>query len=102
MTASNVRGCEFLLGSTGTMVIAITGALPKGSDTYTLRATSDELIFRAGAHEIARFPFKNDRVFDELSRMTSIGAIEWDEASGEYFPGCITNMMYTETMRALA
>lgn len=85
-----------MLGSSGAMVIAITGALPKGASTYTLRATSDELIFRAGADVIARFPFKNDRVFDELTRMSSIGAIEWDE--GEHFPGCITNMMYTETM----
>jgi hypothetical protein len=81
------------------MVIAITGELPKGASTYTLRATDEELIFKAGADEIARFPFKNERVFDELTRMSSIGAIEWKE--GDHFPGYITNMLYTETLRAL-
>lgn len=96
MASSSVKGCEFLLGSTGTMVVAITGELPKGASTYTLRATLDELIFKAGADIIARFPFKNDRVFNELTRMSTIGAIEWTE--GDYFPGCITNMLYTETM----
>lgn len=85
-----------MLGSSGAMVVAITGELPKGASTYTLRATLNELIFRAGSDIIARFPFKNERVFEELTRMSSIGAIEWKE--GDHFPGQITNMLYTETM----
>lgn len=85
-----------MMGSTGNLVVGIQGELPKGAATYTLRATSDELIFRADADVVARFPFKNQKVFDELTRISSIGAIEWDEAG--YFPGCITNVLYTETM----
>lgn len=82
------------------MIIALAGELPKDASTYTLRATPSELIFKAGGREIARFPYSNSEVFNELAKLSTIGAIEC--VDGEAFPGELTNMMYVETMRETA
>lgn len=100
MAEIGVKGCSFLLGASGMLIIALTGELPKGASTYTLRATPDELIFKAGPSEIARFRYSNTLVFNELAKLSSIGAVECVE--GEPFPGEITSMMYVETMRGTA
>lgn len=79
------------------LVIALSGELPKDTSNYTLRATPDEVIFKAGPKEIARFRYSNTLVFNELAKLTSIGAVEC--VDGQPFPGEITNLMYVETMR---
>lgn len=97
---SGVKGCSFLLGASGLLMIALTGQLPKDASTYTLRATPTEIIVRAGVTEIARFPFSNSEIFNELAKLSTIGTIECVE--GEPFPGEVTNLMYVETMRGTA
>jgi hypothetical protein len=100
MKSSGVKGCSFLLGASGLLMVALSGELPKDASTYTLRATPTEIIFRAGIHEIARFPFSNSEIFNELAKLSTIGTIECLE--GEPFPGEVTNLMYVETMRGTA
>lgn len=97
---SGVKGCSFLLGASGLLMIALTGQLPKDASTYTLRATPTEIIVKAGVKEIARFPFSNSEIFNELAKLSTIGTIECVE--GEPFPGEVTNLMYVETMRGTA
>ncbi len=97
MIDSGLKGCRFLLGASGMLIVALTGQLPKESSSYTLRATPDELIFKAGQKEIARFRYSNVAVFNELAQLSSIGAVECID--GQPFPGELTNMMYVETMR---
>lgn len=94
---SKVTGCRFLLGASGMLVIALAGELPRDASTYTIRATPTEIVFKAGLTEIARFPFSNKDVFNELAKLSTIGAVECPENG--VFPGEITNMLYVETMR---
>jgi len=94
---TKVTGCRFLLGASGLLVVALAGELPKDVSTYTLRATPTELIFKAGLQEIARFPFSNSELFNELAKLSTIGAVEYVE--GEPLPGALTNMLYVETLR---
>ena len=100
MKDSGVKGCRFLLGASGMMIVALAGQLPPDASTYTLRATPTELILKAGANEIARFAFSNTEVFNELAKLSNIGAIEYID--GEPLPGALTNMLYVETMRGAA
>jgi hypothetical protein len=100
MSENGVKGCRFLLGASGMMIVALAGELPKDASTYTLRATPTEIIFKAGYNEIARFPFANTEVFNELAKLSNIGAVEYVE--GEPLPGALTNMLYVETMRGAA
>jgi len=100
MRESKVTGCRFLLGASGMLIIALAGELPRDASTYTLRATPEELIFRAGQTEIARFKYSNTQVFNELAKLSSIGAVEC--VDGQPFPGELTNMIYIETMRGEA
>ncbi len=90
-------GCRFLLGASGALIVALAGELPREASTYTLRATPDELIFKAGLKEIARFKYSNTLVFNELAKLSTIGAVECVE--GQAFPGELTNMLYVETMK---
>lgn len=82
------------------LLIALNGELPKNHSTYTLRATPTEVILKAGQNEIARFPFSNSQIFNELAKLSSIGTIECPH--GGHFPGTVTNLMYVETMRGAA
>lgn len=100
MMTSGVKGCSFLLGASGLLMVALAGELPKSASTYTLRATPTEIIVKAGLTEIARFPFSNSEIFNELAKLSTIGTIEC--AEGEPFPGEVTNLMYVETMRGTA
>lgn len=93
-------GCRFLLGASGMLIVALAGQLPPEASTYTLRATPTEIIFKAGPREIARFAFSNKEVFNELAKLSNIGAVEYVE--GEPLPGALTNMLYVETMRESA
>lgn len=97
MKKVGVEGFRFLLGASGMLIIALSGELPKDTSSYTLRATPDEVIFKAGPKEIARFKYSNTLVFNELAKLTSIGAVEC--VDGQPFPGEITNLMYVQTMR---
>ncbi len=97
MKTAGVEGFRFLLGASGMLIIALSGELPKDTSSYTLRATPDEVIFKAGPKEIARFKYSNTLVFNELAKLTSIGAVEC--VDGQPFPGEITNLMYVQTMR---
>lgn len=96
MSGSLITGCSFLLGASGMLMIALAGELPKNSPTYTLRVTPSEIIFKAGITELARFPFANTQIFNELSRLSVIGTIECPE--DQPFPGVVTNLMYIEAM----
>jgi hypothetical protein len=100
MKTSGVNGCSFLLGASGLLMVALAGELPKDASTYTLRATPSEIIVKAGIAEIARFPFSNSEIFNELAKLSTIGTIECPE--GAPFPGEVTNLMYVETMRGSA
>ena len=82
------------------MIVALAGELPKDVSTYTLRATPTEIIFKTGSTEIARFAFSNSEVFNELAKLSNIGAVEYVE--GQPLPGALTNMLYVETMRETA
>lgn len=82
------------------MLVALAGKLPNEPNPYTLRATDKELIFKAGTEEVARFPFKNDYVFDRLTHLSMIGVIEC--VQNEPFPGEVTNVMYVQTIRTQA
>ncbi len=97
---TKVTGCRFLLGASGMMVVALAGELPLNASSYTLRATPTEIIFRAGQNEVARFPFSNTEVFNELAKLSTIGAVECPDDG--VFPGALTNVLYVETMRGLA
>lgn len=92
-----IAGFRFLLGASGTLMIVLAGALPEGASSYTLRATPDEIIFKAAHQEIARFAYRNDDVFGHLARMSMIDAVECPD--GGVFPGEITNVLYIETLR---
>jgi hypothetical protein len=85
------------LGASGILIVALAGELPRDASTYTLRATSEEVVFKAGSREVARFPLSNTAVFNELTRLSMIGVIECPP--DEPFPGELTQMMYVETMR---
>lgn len=100
MSDVGIKGCRFLLGASGIMIVALAGELPKDVSTYTLRATPTEVIFKSGMREIARFPFSNTEVFNELAKLSNIGAVEY--VDGEPLPGALTNMLYVETMRGTA
>lgn len=100
MSETGVKGCRFLLGASGMMIVALAGELPKDVSTYTLRATPTEIIFKTGSKEIARFAFSNSEVFNELAKLSNIGAVEYVE--GQPLPGALTNMLYVETMRETA
>jgi hypothetical protein len=100
MSKTGVTGCRFLLGASGMMIVALAGELPKDANVYTMRATPTELIFKAGLKEIARFPFSNKDVFNELAKLSSIGVVECPKDG--VFPGEVTNMMYVETMQGAA
>lgn len=78
-------------------MVALAGELPKDHSTYTLRATPSEVILKAGMTEIARFPFSNTEIFNELAKLSTIGTIECPK--DQPFPGEVTNLMYVETMR---
>ncbi|MFA5592678.1 MAG: hypothetical protein WC989_05135 [Micavibrio sp.] len=97
---AKVTGFRFLLGASGMLVVVLTGELPINSSVYTLRATPNEIVFRAGQEEIARFAFSNKDVFNELAKLSTIGAVECSE--GGVFPGELTNLLYVETMRGAA
>lgn len=79
------------------MVMALAGKLPDEPNPYTLRATDEELVLKAGNEEVARFAFSNKDVFNRLTGLSQIGVIECVE--GQPFPGELTNMMYVQTMR---
>ena len=98
MSEGRITGCRFLEGETGMMVVALAGRLPYEPNPYTLRATDQEIVFKAGAEEVARFPFANSDVFNRLTHLSTIGVIECENDG--YFPGELTNMMYVQTMRA--
>ncbi len=100
MSDAGVKGCRFLLGASGMMIVALAGELPKDVSTYTLRATPSEIVFKSGTREIARFAYSNTEVFNELAKLSTIGAVECVE--GQPFPGELTNMIYVETMREQA
>ena len=100
MRENLVTGCRFLEGETGLMIVALAGRLPDEPNPYTLRATNQEVVFKAGNEEVARFPFANPDVFDRLTHLSMIGVIECPP--DEPFAGELTNMMYVQTMRANA
>ncbi len=100
MKENTVTGCRFLEGETGIMLVALAGKLPDEPSPYTLRATDQELVFKAGSLEIARFPFSNRDVFDRLTHLSTIGVIECPP--DQPFPGELTNVMYVQTMRRQA
>ena len=98
MSSVNLKGFRFLSGDTG-LVVAIAGKLPEGASTYTLRATPEEVVFRAGSSEIGRFSYKNSDVFNQLTHVSSIGVVEYEE--GQSFDAeLLLNTMYVETARA--
>ncbi len=79
------------------MVVALAGRLPYEPNPYTLRATDQEVVLKAGNEEVARFAFKNSDVFNRLTHLSMIGVIEC--LPDEPFRGEVTNMMYVQTMR---
>ncbi|PZQ43663.1 MAG: hypothetical protein DI551_11735 [Micavibrio aeruginosavorus] len=96
MSSASLKGFRFLSGSAGLLVVAIAGKLPVDASSYTLRATPEEIVFKAGQEEIGRFPYKNKDVFNELTHISSIGVIEYEE--GAVFDGTIlANTMYVQT-----
>lgn len=100
MSDSMITGCRFLEGETGMMIVALAGKLPKDASNYTLRATEKELTLKANGKEFQKFPFSNSYVFNELTKLSSIGAIECENDGA--FPGELTNLLYVETMKLVA
>ena len=98
MSSVNLKGFRFLSGDTG-LVVAIAGKLPGGASTYTLRATPEEVVFKAGDKEFGRFSFNNSAIFDKLTHVSSIGVIEYEE--GQSFDAeLLMNTMYVQTAKA--
>jgi hypothetical protein len=83
------------MGQEGSMVIVLPGMLPKDAPNYTVAATPSEISIRAGYDEIAKFPYKNQQVFDLLTTFTQVGIVEYPPK--EAFPNCITAVAYVQT-----
>lgn len=89
--------CDFMEGNDGSMVIVLPGNLPRGASTYTVSASPTEIRIKADYNEIAKFPYRNERVFNMLSGFSQVGIVEYPPK--EAFPGCITAVAYVQTMR---
>jgi len=101
-SVSLVEGFRFLAGDD--LVIAIAGDLPRDANTFTLRATPDEIVFQADQREIGRFPTINitsySEIFQKLTGKTAISVIRFKD--GERFEGVAErDSMYVCTARPM-